>query len=500
MKLREPVLVPYTENPDFVHRPEIFEKLQSQLGFSQRLATANTQLRVSLYRLGGERPDVSVFWVHASNEERFRQSYALIAEECNIPGRDDPKVDVLVLVRDWLTKRFKTQWLIVINNAEDTQLFFQLQQENADPTHEKLGRYIPKCAHRSILATTRNRQAGLRLARGKPPIEVDNMTSHKTYKLVRTMLENNDIPNNEISSLATRLENLPLALAQAASFIHENGITIDKYIMLLDKSDTTFVECLSKPFKTVGRDSETPHAVTATWIISLFDQQAIPREFITSYWQRERVVEANESSQEVRIMKALGTLKAFCFISEAKDQSLDMHRKGKMSKFAQHALETVSDKYPYGKFETQEVCLKYLPHAYAVLENESTDLLERKEVRVCLLHHMAGYFDYKGHWKEAKQYQIGAVKLRTEVLGEDHPHQEAKELQVDVMAIRKRVLGEEHPDTLKSMANLAITWKNNGRSEDGLSLMQCCIVLQQKVLMGQYKSFAIGAESEYLLL
>ncbi|CAG2009883.1 unnamed protein product [Fusarium graminearum] len=41
---------------------------------------------------------------------------------------------------------------------------------------------------------------------------------HETCELVRTMLENNDIPNDEISGLATRLENLSLALAQAASF------------------------------------------------------------------------------------------------------------------------------------------------------------------------------------------------------------------------------------------------------------------------------------------
>jgi tetratricopeptide (TPR) repeat protein len=462
---------------------------------------------------------VSVFWVHASSEERFRQSYASIADECNIPGRDDPKVDVLALVKDWLTKRFKRQWLMMIDNADDTQLFFHVQQETVRPQCERLGRYIPECAHGSILVTTRNKQAGLRLARGKPPIEVGNMTSHETNELVRTILENNGIPDEEISGLATRLENLPLALTQAASFIHENGITIDDYIVLLDKSDATLVECLSEPFETVGRDSDTPHAVTATWIISfeqiekqdrfagevlslisLLDRQAIPRQFIVNYWQRERVAEADESSQEVRITKALGTLKAFCFISEAKDQSLDMHRlvqlvarkwlaiKGKMAEFAQHALKTVSDTYPYGVFETREVCLKYLPHAHAVLENKITGRIEGREERARLLHCVAGYFDFEGRWKEAEQYQVGAAKLRIEVLGEEHPDtltvmanlastysdqgrwKEAEELEVDVMEIRKRVLGKEHPDTLTSMANLASTYRNQGRWKEAEEL------------------------------
>ncbi|KAF9767060.1 hypothetical protein IL306_000424 [Fusarium sp. DS 682] len=296
---------------------------------------------------------------------------------------------------------------MVIDNADDTQLLFQLQEETTHPSHEKLGRYIPECAHGSILVTTRNKKAGSRFVQGKPPIEVGNMTSDETKQLMRTMLENNDIHDDEISGLAIRLENLPLALAQAAAFIQENTILIGRYIQLLGKSDVALVDRLSEPFETVGRDSETPHAVTATWIISfeqiekqdrftgevlclisLFDRQAIPRELVISYWQKETVLETGGSGQEAKIIKALGTLKAFCFVSEAKDESLDMHRlvqlvarkwlviKGKMAEFAQHALEAVSDTYPYGRFETREVCLKYLPHAYAVSKHEKNSLRE----------------------------------------------------------------------------------------------------------------------------
>jgi hypothetical protein len=40
---------------------------------------------------------------------------------------------------------------------------------------------------------------------------------------------------------------------------------------------------------------------------------------------------------------------------------------------------------------------------------------------------------------------------------------EAEALEVQVMETRKRVLGQEHPDTLTSMANLASTYRNQGR-------------------------------------
>jgi putative hemolysin len=40
---------------------------------------------------------------------------------------------------------------------------------------------------------------------------------------------------------------------------------------------------------------------------------------------------------------------------------------------------------------------------------------------------------------------------------------EAEELQAKEWEICQRVLGEEHPDTLTSMANLASTYRNQGR-------------------------------------
>ena len=36
-------------------------------------------------------------------------------------------------------------------------------------------------------------------------------------------------------------------------------------------------------------------------------------------------------------------------------------------------------------------------------------------------------------------------------------------MEVQVMKTRRRVLGSEHPDTLTSMANLASTYRNQGR-------------------------------------
>jgi hypothetical protein len=37
-----------------------------------------------------------------------------------VPGHDDPKIDVLTLVKRWLERKDCGWWLIVIDNADDT--------------------------------------------------------------------------------------------------------------------------------------------------------------------------------------------------------------------------------------------------------------------------------------------------------------------------------------------------------------------------------------------
>ncbi|RYP76626.1 hypothetical protein DL769_003586 [Monosporascus sp. CRB-8-3] len=85
----------------------------------------NTQIALEYaYWLQDACPDMSVFWVHANNAERFRQAYACIAQEHRISGYDDPKRDVLPLVKRWLESKDRGRRLMVVDNADDTQLFF----------------------------------------------------------------------------------------------------------------------------------------------------------------------------------------------------------------------------------------------------------------------------------------------------------------------------------------------------------------------------------------
>lgn len=471
-------------------------------------------------------PNISVFWVHASNVERFRQAYASIAKECQVPGHDDPKADILSLLKRWLEEEDRDQWFMVIDNADDAQLFCrQAEVTDADATsitnsEVNLGRYIPECAHGTVLITTRNKQVGSRLTRGIPPIGISKMDDSDCCQLLRTRLDHSLVATGELSTLASRLEQLPLALAQAAAFMQENTISVDSYLRMLDQSDHNLISLLGEEFETIGRDSEMPHAVAATWMLSfeqierqnsfasqllslmsLFDRQAIPMDFLSSPKELQK---SHSPREDIQLVKALGLLKAYSLVTEENGHSLAMHRlvqlvtqkwlttKGVMPQFARKALLTVSHHYPHGKWENQDKCSTYLPHAQAVLKLSSTKSRDETLARADLLFRVGVFLSIKGQWNYAERFEKQAMEIRKEVLGPDHPDtlvsmanlaatyarqgrwKDAESLEVQVLEIRKEVLGPNHPDTLTSMSNLAFTWKRLGRVHDATELMEQC--------------------------
>ncbi|CAH0028383.1 unnamed protein product [Clonostachys rhizophaga] len=552
-------LVPYKENPEFVGRSDILARLQQQLDVGQQQGPAKPFPRVALYGLGGigktqialayvywlreTYPDVAVFWVHSGKAEQFHEAYASIARECNVPGHDDPKVDILRLVKQWLERIFKTRWLMVIDNADDTELFFRSQQDKPSVTatasshrEDELGCYIPDCRHGSILVTTRNKQAGLKLAQGKSLIEVGSMKRNEAHLLLCGILDDSQLPEHDTHLLASKLEHIPLALAQAASFVQENSIHISEYIQLLDESDSELLSRLSESFVTVGRDSETPHAVTATWIISfelikqrnilasnflsflsLFHWQAIPKEFVHDYCSRVSPSDALNITTAA-ITKALGILKAFSLISEDKDRNISMHRlvqlvtrkwlavRGTTAEFGQRALKTVSALYPRGNsYEKQGRCSELLPHACAILENtrctpygetdtwwtgtsplsasQTTHSRKQNATKAGIVNDV----NEKRHRSEKASEELRVKAGLLSSMGEYFFYQgnwnKAEELQFEAMAIFIEQEGKEDQWTLSSMHALALIYTRQGRWEEAEKL-QVQVVKTNKIQLG----------------
>jgi hypothetical protein len=76
------------------------------------------------YAVRDASPQTFVFWVHASTTARFEEAYRGIADKLTLPGRNDPKVDVLRLVSNWLCDEANGRQTMVLDNADDIDIFY----------------------------------------------------------------------------------------------------------------------------------------------------------------------------------------------------------------------------------------------------------------------------------------------------------------------------------------------------------------------------------------
>ncbi|KAI9760923.1 MAG: hypothetical protein M1835_000077, partial [Candelina submexicana] len=364
-------IVPYSNNPDFVGREDIFEKLQKDL-FNDMSEASGFHTRAALYGLGG-----------VGDASRFRQGFAQIATTCKIPGAEDPKSDVSMLVKTWLERPTHGRWLMIIDNADDNEMFFGPNEgrhqhaSSKESITAKLASYLPVCSHGTVLTTTRFKHVGVNLTIGRLVIGVTEMNKAEATAMMRKRLGEQYCTDDDLNTLSEHLEGLPLALAQAASYIQKNTITVNEYIERLQGSDKKTVALLSEPFEDAGRDSGVPNAVAESWILTFrqikrsypeaadllslmtfFDRQEIPQSLLVqtpkpkigSETQRDPddgleangdiVSEGNCASQddmtsedssdseaEHELENQLGVLKAYSLITAGKgDQTFDLHR------------------------------------------------------------------------------------------------------------------------------------------------------------------------------
>lgn len=431
---------------------------------------------------------------------------------------------------------------MVIDNADDSQLFYPRNQgdDNTELQKGGLGRYIPTCALGSILITTRNKRAAVDLAPGQQPIDIGAMTGEEAGQLIRSKLDGFEISSDDALSLAMQLEYLPLAIGQAVAYIFKNSISVEKYLQMLQNSDNDLVTLLRREFVVGDQNADIPRSLASTWIISfqqiqrqdvfasevlslisLFHRQAIPQEFVNSYWhlrqsQNDKTVlkrkwEESTMGEEASVTEALGTLKAFAFISEGTDETVTMHRlvqlvmrnwlleKDRLAKLVDQSVQILAGAFPISTHENRELCVRYLVHASAVLHASDTDPQDDIEARILLLGRLGYYHYYWNRWEDAEIYQRRVTELNIQVRGGEHSETlesirhlgftimmqegrtaEAKELLEETFRTQKRLLGEEHPGTLYAMELFARALLEEGIFNEAEALLRQAVEMTRE--------------------
>ena len=396
------------------------------------------------YKMHHEYPHVSVFWIHASSIDRFREECHSIADKYDIPGRNYSNCNKISLVKKWLEKEHK-DWLMIIDNADEVDA----SQTDSKTEDTSILEYLPRSPHGSILMATRDRIAGLHFTGNDSLslIEVKVMTEEESCRLLKPMMTSSQYPSDsKLLELAGLLGYLPLALTQAAAFMQENVLSIGKYMELYNHSNENRMELLSEPFKASGRDSKAPNAVAATIILTInkikgLDPHAIEILCLVAFVDQNDIPKSllhGTAKLSFELRRSLGILKAFSLISEDNKGNLFIHQLVQVvirkwliienifvESKATRVMYIISELFPNATLENWLVCETYLPHARAVLKQFPN--LQGSQLRRRL------------HLQEGIAYYLWTQGY----------HDEAEKLDLLIVEESKREFGIENPETLE---------------------------------------------------
>ena len=466
------------------------------------------------YRLRDRSPNTWVFWVHASNAARFEQSFRDIADQAKIPGRQDPTANLFQLVESWLRDRKRAKWLLILDNVDDDGFLRQpssigqqgLQIGHPNAATKPLLEFLPRSPNGSIIVTSRNKEAALRIVYHQDVIMINPMDESEALKLLQQKLgrlaESPDIP-----TLVEELEFMPLAIVQAAGYIVHRAprCSVSQYLEKFRKSDGEATKLLHYEAGHLYRDWEAKNSILVTWqisfdyiqqirpsasdllsLMSFFDRQGVSEDLL----RVQREIPNEDSSSEANKFERsdqdtdsisesntddefdddldddLAVLRDFSFIFVTENMSVfTMHRlvqltvhvwlktNGQIERWKEEFITRLYQRFPTGNYENWTRCRSLFPHMKSAVS-------QRPRSRDCLTKWAA--LLYKGAWYAQESGKIA----------------ESRDMASKSREERLLLFSLEDEQTLDSTAMLASIYCFEGRWEEAerlfVQVMETC--------------------------
>jgi ribosomal protein L14E/L6E/L27E len=423
------------------------------------------------YQVRSKSPATWAFWVHASNEARFEQSFRDLADQVKIPGRQDPNNNIFKLVEIWLRDEKTGKWVCILDNIDDDRLLCSVPvASKGDPTRgptnastKPLLGYVPRSRNGSVIITSRTREAALKIVDHKGLIEVKPLERSEALELLQRRLEQ-PMESQESQQLVNALEFMPLAIVQAASYIRNRAsrYSVSQYLRDFQRSDREATKLLKKEAGHPYRDWEAKNTILVTWqmsfdylrqtkpsatellsLMSFFDRQGIPENLIrrqpkANYISSSEFIsdfsdgETSESDLRSDFEDDITTLRDYSFISVSENStSFTMHRlvqlttrawlghHGRIDQWKDKFISTLCDEFPTGKFENWGKCRPLFPHVKSAMSQRpaSPQCLEQWAT---LLYRGAWYASQSGNIVDIREMAAKSREQRRVLFDDNH--------------------------------------------------------------------------------
>ncbi|KAL5362310.1 kinesin light chain [Aspergillus floccosus] len=484
--------LPLQRNYKFVDRSAELDTLKQKLFVRKDCQKTQVALQF-VYSVKADCPEFSIFWVQALSMDTFELGCREIAGILGIRQGQENSEDVKILLQQHLSTKTAGKWLLIVDNADDLDLLCGTHQT------EGLLAFLPESDDGLTIFTTQHGTVAQYLTG----------SDERMGLLEKSLVRKSPSDDSEsATNLLTELEDLPLAITQAAAYINTNKSSISEYLCLLKKTEQDAVALISTDFGDHTRYRNLPNSVSRTWTITF--NKILERDT----WRAIPYSILPAAYPEARLAGAIGTLCSYSFLERRGDGTkLDMHRLVHLATRIIATLKHLSKVFPSYDYTNRYIWRDYLAHVARkdkhcqdTEENSNLclkigkNLAQNNADRLASQHELAIAYEANGQVKGALQLLEHIVAIKSELLTEKHPNRlasehelaiayqangqvkEAVKLLEHIVAIESEVLTDNHSDRLASQRELAIAYQANKQVKEAVKLLEDVVAIQSESL------------------
>ena len=540
-KLSKPQLIQYpgefpinnlqARNPYFVGRSELLEKINEQFHIREVICLTQvitglggigkTQMALEYAHRYGAKYNDAIWWINSESAQstfhdclRFADALGLLPE--GKETAEELSVNELgSRLKSWQNSH--RSWLLVFDNAYDSEIITP---------------YISSMAQGHVLVTSRNHN--LHKMGSFNSLFIEAFSKDDAIAFMHERLSKKQIgEKHTLEELIEQLGRLPLALAQAASYIVTTNINCKSYLLLLNEHGLKVFDTAISNVTT----ADNKRIVSTTWEVS-FKKLSEPAQQLLNlcaYMAPDNIpfdifVQERDILPEPICSELSNSLTANniildltkCSFTKRNGNLLSIHRLiqeiGRQKLLGDGlwiscCLSIVHSafSYEYGNRKSMDAFALNVPHILEVAQHAEDILRGDKEAqkKVGNLYYKAGQgFYYNGQYEEALNWYCKSLGITETVLGKEHlstatiydciadvyveldDFNKALEWYQKALEIREKTIGNEHPDTATSYNNIAVIYESLGDYSKALEWTEKSLTIKVAVLGNEHPDTA----------